>query len=67
MAVGRDIVWFYLPPHWMSASILIGVYAEMLQVKTVDAGDFIVQIHFWSKSDGFEWSFVVVYGAAQDQ
>jgi hypothetical protein len=35
-------------------------------VKSFVAGDRCVKFYLSSKSDGFEWSLVVVYGAAQD-
>jgi endonuclease/exonuclease/phosphatase family metal-dependent hydrolase len=38
-----------------------------LKVNRVDTGDFCVILFVKSKSDGFEWLLVPVYGAAQDK
>ena len=65
LAGGRDLSWFCLPPHGRSGGILVGVNNLSLSVKRVDTGDFCVKFHLRS-SDGFEWNFVAVYGAAQD-
>jgi hypothetical protein len=62
---GHDI-WFCLPSHGRSGGILVGVNAETLLVKDVDYGDFLVRVNLRTKKDGFEWSFVAVYGAAQE-
>jgi hypothetical protein len=40
--------------------------AQTLKVKNVFVGDRCVKFHLATKSDNFEWSLVVVYGAAQD-
>jgi hypothetical protein len=56
-------VWFCLPPQGRSGGILVGVNTEALIVRNVDAGEFCVKIHLRSKLDGFEWSFIAVYGA----
>jgi hypothetical protein len=66
LAGGREFAWFCLPPHGRSGGILVGFNVETLNVKNVDPGDFCVKFHLRSKVDGFEWSFVAVYGAAQD-
>jgi hypothetical protein len=47
--------------------ILVGINVSILQIKTVENGDFCVMIHVRSKPDGFEWILVTVYGAAQDR
>jgi hypothetical protein len=41
----------------------VGFNAQTLKVKNVIA---CVKFHLITKSDNFEWSLVVVYGAAQD-
>jgi hypothetical protein len=63
---GRDFSWFCLPPHGRSGGILVGINNLFLQVKKVTTGDFCVKLHLRSKSDGFEWVFIPVYGAAQE-
>jgi hypothetical protein len=65
LAAGRDFAWFCLPPHGRSGGILVGVNLESFSVKNVDSGDFCIKFHLRSK-DGFEWNFVVIYGAAQE-
>jgi hypothetical protein len=40
----------------------VGINAETLLVKDVDYDDFLVRLNLRSKKDGFEWSFVAVYG-----
>jgi hypothetical protein len=66
LAGGRNFIWFCLPPHGRSGGILVGINSEVLSVRNVDAGEFCVKLHLRSKLDGFEWSFMAVYGAAQD-
>jgi hypothetical protein len=39
----------------------------MLKVNRVDTRDFCVKLSVKSKSDGFEWLLVPMYGAAQDK
>jgi hypothetical protein len=45
-----------------SDGILVGFNSQTINV----AGDRCVKFHLSSKLDNFEWSFVTVYGAAQD-
>src|SRR5207253_1247063 len=66
IACGRVFAWYCLPPHGRSGGILVGINMETLLVKKVDVGDFCVKLFLRSKTDGFEWVFVPVYGAAQD-
>ena len=66
LAGDRDFSWFCLPPHGRSGGILVGVHNLSLSVTRVDTGDFCVKFLLRS-SDGFEWNFVAVYGAAQDE
>jgi hypothetical protein len=66
LSAGKDFIWFCLPSHGRSGGILVGVNAETLLVKDVDYGDFLVRVNLRTKKDGFEWSFVAVYGAAQE-
>ena len=66
LAAGQDFSWFCLPPRGRSGGMLVGVNAATLQVRNVDVGDFCVKLYIKSKSDGFEWVLVSVYGAAQD-
>jgi exonuclease III len=64
---GFDFSWFCLPPHGRSGAILVGIHNTLLKVKKVETGDFCVRLHVTCKHDGFDWVFVPVYGAAQDE
>ena len=66
LSCGRDFHWYCLPPHGRSGGILVGLNANTLKVNKVENGDFCVKLTIKSKSDGFEWVLVPVYGAAQD-
>ena len=46
--------------------MLVGVNSTTLHVNNVSHGDRCVKFKLRSRSDGFEWSLVSVYGAAQD-
>ena len=46
---------------------MVGINVQMLRVTGVNNGERCVKIDLTSKSDGFEWSLVAVYGAAQDE
>jgi hypothetical protein len=63
---GHDFLWYCLPPQGRSGGILVGFNAQTFKVKNVVSGDRCVKFHLVTKSDNFEWSLVVVYGAAQD-
>ena len=66
LARGLDYNWFCLPPHGRSGGILVGFNKEVLEMQSVVASNFCVKNHFKSKTDGFLWALVAVYGAAQD-
>jgi hypothetical protein len=53
-------------PQGRSGGILAVLNAQTLKDKNVVVGDRCVKVHLVTKSDNFEWSLVVVYGAAQD-
>jgi hypothetical protein len=38
-----------------------------LEVLDMEVGDFVVKFHVRSRSDGFSWALVAVYGAAQPE
>ena len=67
LAGGLDYVWYCLPPQGRSGGILVGLNRETLQVQKVVNGSHCVNFHLRSKIDGFEWSLIPVYGAAQDE
>ena len=56
-----------LPPHGRSVGILVGFNNASFTIQNVVVGDFCVKIHVRSKTDGFLWALVVVYGAAQEE
>ena len=64
---GIDFDWHVLPPRGRSGGILLGVRCETLEVLNVVRGDFAVKFRVRSKLDGFQWSLVAVYGAAQPE
>ena len=63
---GLEFCWYCLPPQGRSGGILVGFNSLTLQVKGVLPGERCVKFHLVSKNDSFEWTLVVVYGAAQD-
>ena len=67
LAAGLDFAWYCLPPQGRSGGILVGINLETILVKGVNNGDRCVKFDLTSKGDGFEWSLVTVYGAAQDE
>ena len=67
LSSGIDFDWHILPPRGRSGGILLGVRCETLEVLNVVQGDFSVKFRVRSKLDGFRWSLVAVYGAAQPE
>ena len=67
LAGGFDYTWYCLPPRGRSGGILVGFNSNDLVVQNVVTGDFCVKFQLKNKQDGFMWSFVVAYGAAQDE
>ena len=63
---GFDFLWYCLRPQGRSGGMLVGINSTSLHVMSVSHGDRCVKFKLRSKSDGFEWSLVSVYGAAQD-
>jgi hypothetical protein len=66
MSGGRDFLWYCLPPQGRSGGILVGFNAQTVRIMNVISGDRCVKFHLVNKSGEFEWSLVVVYGAAQE-
>ena len=66
LAGGLDYAWYCLPPHGRSGGILVGFNSTSISVQNVVTGDFCVKFQLKSKVDGFLWTLVVVYGAAQN-
>jgi exonuclease III len=67
LSAGKHFEWFCLPSHGRSEGILVGINTMHLKVNKMETGDFCVKLSVKSKSDGFEWLLVPVYGAAQDK
>jgi hypothetical protein len=63
---GLDYMWYCLPPRGRSGGILVGINMETTSIQRVETGDFCVKLFVKTKSDGFDWILVGVYGAAQD-
>ena len=61
---GIDFAWHCLPPRGRSGGIPLGVKCETLEVLNIVRGDYTVKFRVRSKSDGFRWALVAVYGAA---
>ena len=66
LAGGRDYIWYCLPPIGRSGGMLVGFNGSSFGVQNVLSGDFCAKFQVKNKSDGFLWSLVVVYGAAQE-
>ena len=64
---GLDFSWYVLPPRDRSSGILVGFKDAVFSVQDVISGDFCIKFRVKNKPDGFLWSLVIVYGAAQDQ
>lgn len=47
-----------------SGGILFGVNTDVIDIGSVDEGEYYVKFILRNKSDGFKWVLVVVYGAA---
>ena len=66
LAGGLDYAWCCMPPQGRSGGILVSFNSQTIDIKNVHPGERCVKFHLLSKCDNFEWSLVVVYGAAQD-
>ena len=67
LAGGIDFDWHCLPPRGRSGGILQRVKCEALEEINVVRGDFAVMFRVRYKLDGFRWSLVAVYRAAQPE
>lgn len=54
-------------PRGRSDGILLGINLEVMEVASIDEGEFYVKFHVRNKEDGFQWILVAVYGAAQEE
>ena len=64
---GMNFIWHSIPPHGRSGGILLGVLSESMEVLAYTSGEFHIKFHVRNKADGFIWSLVAVYGAAQEE
>jgi exonuclease III len=64
---GRNFVWHWTAPHGRSGGILLGVNIDVLDVGSIDDGDFFVKFRLRDRKSDFKWVLVAVYGAAQPE
>jgi hypothetical protein len=64
---GRNFAWHWTAPRGRSGGILLGVNIDMLDVGSVEDGDFFVKFRVRDRKDDFKWVLVAVYGAAQPE
>src|ERR1044072_9163742 len=64
---GMDFTWHSIPPRGRSGGILLGVLSDSMEVLAYMIGEFHIKFHIRNKADGFIWSLVAVYGAAQEE
>jgi hypothetical protein len=64
---GRNFVWHLTVPHGRSGGISLGVNLDVLDVGSIDDGDFFVKFRLRDRKSDFKWVLVVVYGAGQPE
>jgi hypothetical protein len=64
---GRNFVWHWTAPHGRSGGILLVVNLDVLDVGSIDDGDFFVKFSLRDRKSDFKWVLVVVYWAAQPE
>ena len=64
---GMDFTWLSIPPRGRSGGIMLGVLSDSMEVLAHTSGEFHIKFHIHNKADGFIWSLVAVYGAAQEE
>jgi exonuclease III len=62
----KNFVWECAPPNGRSGGILIGFNPDKFEVLDILQGNFCLKFKLHNLEDSFEWSFVAVYGAAQN-
>jgi hypothetical protein len=63
----KDYSWNWTPPRGWSGGILVGLNLEKFIVQNNFHSNFSMKFKLKNKSDHFEWSLIVVYGAAQEE
>jgi hypothetical protein len=64
---GRNFVWHWTAPHGRSDGILLGVNIDVLDVGSIDDGDFFVKFNLRDSKSDFKCILVAMYGAAQPE
>jgi hypothetical protein len=64
---GRNYVWHWMAPCGRSGGILMGVNLDVLDVGSIEDGEFFVKFRVRDKERDFKWVLVAVYGAAQPE
>jgi hypothetical protein len=64
---GRNFVWHWTAPRGRSGGILLGVDLDVMDVGSIDDGEFFVKFRMSDKVRDFKWVLVAVYGAAQPE
>jgi hypothetical protein len=62
---GKNFVWHWTAPRGRSGGILMGVNMDLLDVGSVEDGDFFVKFRVRDRKGYFKWVLVAVYDAAQ--
>jgi hypothetical protein len=62
----KNFIWEWSPPNGRSGGILVGFNQDKFDVLHILHGDFSLKFKLRNKEDNFEWHFIVVYGASQD-
>jgi exonuclease III len=63
----KNYSWNWTPPRVCSGGILVGLNIEKFTVQNIVRSNFSMKFKLKNKSYHFEWSLIVVYGAAQDE
>jgi hypothetical protein len=64
---GRNYVWHWTAPRGRSGGILLGVNLDVMDVRSIEDGEFFVKFRVRDKERDFKWVLVAVYGAAQPE